>query len=219
MSAELFQTLERVVREIRITKNIRAPGPVPFGGLQLILCGDFFQLPPIEKRWSPNLPKDAFLNRGFAFQAPAWNKCGLRNIQLTKVFRQADEEFVSVLNNLREGRAANAFQLLSQRCMRPLTWDSGVKPTELFARNKDVDEVNARELGRIQCSEGEETFVRVDTVVTEAEKAAGSGDGVLNWANHSKQRNELMRHEFFRDCLAAERVTLKKGAQARNDWG
>lgn len=42
------------------------------------------RLPPIETRWTPNLPKGAFLNRGFTFQSPAWRRCGFQMRLLTK---------------------------------------------------------------------------------------------------------------------------------------
>lgn len=177
--------LERQVRHIREVLN--TGGDLPFGGIQLILCGDFFQLPPIEKRPGANVPSDAFFNRGFAFQAPAWNRCRLHNIRLTKVFRQADEEFVSVLNDLREGRASNAFRLLQAKCMRELPPGMGIKPTELFARNKDVDTVNQREMARLQAPDGQEMYRSLDTVFSDAQKEAEARQAPLNFALSSKQ--------------------------------
>jgi hypothetical protein len=105
VSAEFFTAVERGARAVRGNAS-------PFGGVQLVrtttqtlprsparttdatrhphthaqqvCCGDFFQLPPISKRPSPDLPKDAFLNRGFAFQSPVWNKCEMQSVILTK---------------------------------------------------------------------------------------------------------------------------------------
>lgn len=57
----------------------------PFGGIQLVLSGDYFQLPPITKKWTPAMGNDAFLNRGYTFQCPAWRRCALQEVLLRKV--------------------------------------------------------------------------------------------------------------------------------------
>ena len=77
ISAEFFSSVERGARLVRGNGE-------PWGGVQVVVCGDFAQLPPIERRPSPTLPKDAFLNRGFAFQSPAWRRSGMHEVILTK---------------------------------------------------------------------------------------------------------------------------------------
>ena len=58
------------------------------------------RLPPISKR--PSGIDGAFLNRGFAFQAPAWARCRLHEVMLRKVFRQAsDQKFLRILQDIR----------------------------------------------------------------------------------------------------------------------
>lgn len=58
------------------------------------------RLPPISKR--PNGVQGAFLNRGFAFQAPAWGRCALHEVVLRKVFRQqSDQKFLRILQDIR----------------------------------------------------------------------------------------------------------------------
>lgn len=76
VSAEMFEVLEHMARAIR-------GSGAPFGGLQLVLCGDYCQLPPIAKAAGA---KGAFLNRGYTFQCPAWARCGLECVLLTKVW-------------------------------------------------------------------------------------------------------------------------------------
>jgi hypothetical protein len=69
------------------------------------------------------------------------------------VFRQSDEVFVQILNDLREGRGQNALNMLQQRCMRPLPCVNDIRPTELYARNADVDSVNSVELNKLADAE------------------------------------------------------------------
>ena len=171
-------------------------------------------LAAIERRPAPGLPKDAFMNRGFAFQSPCWLRCDMQEVILTKVFRQADEEFVGILNDLREGRGQNALSALQRRCMRPLPCTDGIIPTELYARNADVDAVNSNELSRldfelIEQQSYDSVTAAVELVVLDEEKQFDRATD----AKRVQQEDALHRHEFFRDCLAAQRISLKMASQ------
>ncbi|GLC66126.1 hypothetical protein PLESTF_000387500 [Pleodorina starrii] len=178
MSAELLQALDAyltVVRKEAAVKLEKMDGRKrkkerydrPFGGLQIILSGDFFQLPPIwnkfgmvelaaGRRGAPqrsdvsrnylNLP---FLNRGFMFEAPVFHYGGFETVELTQVFRQTDALFVERLNAVRRGtedecRAAK--RVLLEQCSRELDRQDGIAPTLLFAMNRQVDERNNQDL-------------------------------------------------------------------------
>ncbi len=110
----------------------------PFGGLQVILCGDFFQLPPVNR-------SDARAG-GFVTESPAWRELDPVICQLHEQHRQDDEDFLTVLNALRAGdvRRAHAEALLG-RIDAPL---SGVV-TELHTTNVDVDRINEAALETI----------------------------------------------------------------------
>eukprot|EP00798_Chlamydomonas_sp_ICE-L_P021499 gene21499-28480_t len=236
LSAEMFEKLEAMLRDIRGNGK-------PFGGIQLIVCGDFFQLPPITKRWVPNTPKEAFLNFGLAFQAPAWKRCNLKHVLLTKVFRQKDLEFVTLLDDIRYGRNPEAaIHRLKQLCSRPLINNTGIKPTQLFSMNRDVDNENIQELKnyiRSACLAApvlltvtDPTLAQlfsmnrdVDNVnIQELKKLPGEeitfvgSDDVkpapeLPPSAIPEATQRLQRNEFFRDCMATKEVKLKVGAQ------
>jgi ATP-dependent DNA helicase PIF1 len=87
LDGDLFDTLEEVARSARGCT-------LPFGGLQLILCGDFFQLPPVSRGGA---------SFRFCFEADGWRTCVPRTFELTQVFRQSDQHF---LDALAEARAA-----------------------------------------------------------------------------------------------------------------
>lgn len=94
--------------------------------LQVILCGDFFQLPPVQKPEDPPV--------WFAFEAECWPRLipnGHLAI-LTRVFRQKDPRFISVLEDIRQGitRQRNCFQVLSE-CVRTVIYQDGLEPTIL----------------------------------------------------------------------------------------
>ncbi|XP_039179148.1 ATP-dependent DNA helicase PIF1 isoform X2 [Crotalus tigris] len=88
VEGEFFDKLEAVARDVRKCED-------PFGGIHLIICGDFLQLPPVAK--DHRQPK-------FCFQAKSWRKCIHLNMELTEVRRQTDKEFISLLNAVRLGR-------------------------------------------------------------------------------------------------------------------
>lgn len=99
------------------------------------------------------------------------------------MFRQSDEDFVAILNDLREGRGASALSALQQRCARPLPSLHGINPTELYARNSDVDAVNATELSKLDFEIAE--FHAVDSVVTAAEAALEDAAGGASGADRN----------------------------------
>jgi len=101
IDAELFDKLEHVARIVREDSRV-------FGGLQLIVCGDFLQLPPV----SSGEPR-------FAFEAGSWAASLPHSVVLTQVYRQADAQFATLLNEVRRGVCSdNTVRMLSQRCVR-----------------------------------------------------------------------------------------------------
>ncbi|KAK9810843.1 hypothetical protein WJX73_001202 [Symbiochloris irregularis] len=199
VSAELWQQSEQQVRNVR-------GSDLAFGGIQLILCGDFFQLLPIETRWQAHMRSSAFLNRGYTFQCPAWRACNLQHTLLTQVFRQQNPQFVAILDNIRGGNAENAVRDLVRMCMRELPHENGVLPTELFSHNKSVDAVNS---GRLSSLPGQPVTLRATDT---AELQAGL-DKELSPVESQRLLQSLERNEFFNSCLAPASLELKEEAQ------
>ena len=95
VSSALFEALEAVARAVKRSEK-------PFGGIQLVLCGDWLQLPPVVANSSSSLlPSSSFSSSSssrFAFQAPCWERCVPREMLLSQVHRQeGDPAFVSLL--------------------------------------------------------------------------------------------------------------------------
>ena len=133
MSCKIFEVLEEIARIIR--KN-----PMPFGGIQVILTGDFFQLPPVGSMGDPDTDK-------FCFESPIWNSVFTpkNHIQLTTMFRQKDPLYASILLEIRQGKLSEEHQtILRQYVKREVNLEetSGCVPIKLFAIRNKSDFVN-----------------------------------------------------------------------------
>jgi ATP-dependent DNA helicase PIF1 len=134
VDGDLFDKLEQIARTIR--NNGR-----PFGGIQLIITGDFFQLPPV-----PDFGKQA----KFAFDAGTWTTSIEHTIGLTHVFRQKDPVFAGMLNEMREGRLTSESITRFKQLERPLpVTEESVEATELFPTRQEVDRANSTRMQQL----------------------------------------------------------------------
>lgn len=136
ISAETFDALDAIARGVRGIDK-------PWGGLQLVCAGDFAQLPPVSSAGKP---------RRMAFHAAAWATTLHGCMQLRTVFRQADQEFVSILNELRFGRVSDgAVDVLRRRWASNATDEggTGILPTKLTTHRSEVDVENAAQLATL----------------------------------------------------------------------
>ena len=124
MTAELLDKLNELGKKIRSNHKL-------FGGIQLLLVGDFFQLPPINKN-------------EFAFESNLWKE--LITLELTHIFRQKEEKFQQILKEARMGDLTKeSCDILSKR--QGLHWqDNKIRPTLLFPKRAEVDMINETNL-------------------------------------------------------------------------
>ncbi|CAG4956674.1 unnamed protein product [Parnassius apollo] len=141
-----FEKLEAVARYVR--KNDK-----PFGGIQLILCGDFLQLPPVVEK-SKNGKK-------FCFQSPCWDKCIELCFELKEVHRQTDQEFITILNSIRIGRVTKEISDRLLGTARQKIESDGILATRLCSHTNDSKMINNSKLRDL---EGEEkVFISQDS--------------------------------------------------------
>ena len=131
LSLKLFELLNAIGKAVR--GNLR-----PFGGIQLIFSGDFFQLPPVGDKDDPDTQR-------FCFESEQWNSVFDINsqIQLVKIFRQTDEVYSTILNQIREGKIKRkSNDLLLQYVERKLDEKLIAEPTKLFPTKNKVEQIN-----------------------------------------------------------------------------
>jgi ATP-dependent DNA helicase PIF1 len=158
---------------------------LPFGGVQVILCGDFFQLPPVSRYGEPD-PK-------FIYHSNAWKEGNFKVCYLEEQFRQNDDISIRVLNDIRGSRVDEGtmnhvrtrFRLQDGEVV--ISMDPVIKPTRLYTHNVDVDSVNEAELEHLK---GESMTYEMDTI------------GKANIV-------EILK----KSCMAPENLNLKVGAK------
>jgi len=120
---------------------------LPFGGIQIVMFGDLYQLPPIVN--------DKELHRYFAhnhdgfyfFNAHVWKKTSLNIFELTNIFRQKDEAFKNILNTIRKGKVDdNTLSKINERAVDLIPEDGIIT---LAATNDKVDSINYGKLNQI----------------------------------------------------------------------
>lgn len=184
MSKKLFELLDKLGKAVRNNDK-------PFGGIQLLFSGDFYQLPPVGDNLDVDTSK-------FCFEHPEWNNTFDCQIQLKTCFRQKDTIYIEILNQLREGKITRAaLDILNSRCI-PCK-DSKIKPTKLLPKKLEVNKINTSELDKL---EGEEHVYNM----------------ILPSSSHSIHSNEQKEYDYEQNSLknslmVDDKIKLKKGAQ------
>ncbi len=136
----------------------------PFGGIQVVLCGDFFQLPPVSRYGQPESK--------FIYHSQAWKESDLRICYLEEQHRQKDNVSTKVLNAIRANAVDNGVMDHIKQCFKQEKIKATgpfVEPTRLYTHNIDVDKVNDDALKTLKSAEevyemhtkGNETLVDI----------------------------------------------------------
>lgn len=133
LTPALLEYLDEVGRRVR-------KSPRPFGGIQMVFVGDFYQLPPVIKDGQ---------KASFAFESPLWDIVVQENICLKRIIRQKDPVFQAILNEARAGSLSpESYAALEAR--KTNEWKrQEIKPTLLFTKNHDVASINAAQLNKL----------------------------------------------------------------------
>ena len=134
VSPALFESIDKILKAFKHSQE-------PFGGVQIILSGDFFQLPPISSS------RDEIK---FAWQTELWKNSNLRICYLEEKFRQEEsDELINILDEIRAGEVSeNSLEIFNDCYKKKL--DSRFRVTRLYTHNVDVDRINHTELDKIK---------------------------------------------------------------------
>jgi len=143
---DLLDVIDAILRSVR--KN-----NAPFGGIQLLLIGDLYQLPPVTKReeW-------AFLSQAYAspyfFESYVIRRNPVLQVELTKVFRQTETEFIEILNDIRNNQiSASGLALLNKRYDPDFSSKDELNPIIITSHNAEANSINKAKLDEIAATE------------------------------------------------------------------
>lgn len=134
--ADLFTAIDHNLRRIKKVNK-------PFGGVQIVLVGDFYQLSPVLNNRSPEAQYfNAEFSSVFAFSTESWQQAGLQTIMLDEVMRQSDVDFISALNSIRtrDSEYSSKLDYLNKIGNKSVDVD---EPLFLCSTNKDAETINA----------------------------------------------------------------------------
>ena len=193
MSARLLNILDTIGKKIRRSN-------LPFGGIQLLFSGDFYQLPPVGNR-------DDDESMQYCFESQVWETLFEVEIHLIQIFRQTDETYANILNQIREGKLfKKSFLKLQERCVE--SESDIIKPTKLMPRKTDVNAINLEEMKKL---EGEEIIFDIKIVPQALLNLNEKDKRILALTSADQIKYEI--ENLKANIMADDRIVLKVGAQ------
>lgn len=192
MSKSLFDLLDQIGKQVR--KN-----PNPFGGIQVIFCGDFYQLPPVGNDYDPE-------SSLFCFESPLWGETFDSQIIMDKIFRQKDATYACILNQIREGKLLRSgYKKLMERVGKKCE-DSDIKPVKLFPVKRLVEKINKEEMDKLETPEMDFSCKTIyEPPELETQKK--------NYKQPSKKQKEIEEKFIKNNSLFENELKLKVGSQ------
>lgn len=184
LKGDTFSYIDKVLRLVREIDE-------PFGGIQLLLFGDFFQLPPVE---------EGGFEKDFCFETESWKELNLEIVKLETIYRQTEKDFIKALNDIRINKVdEDDIKLLKSREIDYDTSDSTM--LHIFSRNDEAENYNYKK------------FQALDSRLYQFNSALGVYRGEKFVQNDLVEREKITLEIFKKNCRAVEVLALKKGCR------
>jgi len=200
---EIIDTLGRIIRK----------SGLPFGGIQIVFTGDFYQLPPVGSN-------DERETQQFCFESDVWNKVFKpeNHIELKTIFRQTDPIYINILQEIRNGHLSDSNQLiLKSRLHRNYEDDmhlhNGCIPTKLFPLRTKTDYVNTMMFGKLKATEHIFNIIRKTNCVTNIDSNKPLSTDIINKCSTLCKLDSEIELDILSNGLQCPKILrLKKGA-------
>jgi len=204
LSKKVFEIIEELGRTIRKSSS-------PFGGLQVVFVGDFYQLPPVGTDGETDTEQ-------FCFESPIWSTVFRQenHIELKTIFRQNDKEYIDILMQVRKGELdSEKISILKKYLNRECDAEknNGCVPTKLFAIRSKVDYVNTQMFTKL--NEREHVFqyeFKVDCLTYLESGKVIPPDVLQKCTLLSMQDKEFELDQILNNSQCNKILRLKKGA-------
>lgn len=137
LTADLLDKLNKIAKKLRANS-------APFGGIQVLLFGDFYQLPPVIKE--EELKAQENPHARFAFQAESWPEIVKNTHTLTQIHRQSDPVFKEILREIRRGVLTSQSEQILRTRIQDSWKDRQIRPTLIYPRRAEVAMINENNL-------------------------------------------------------------------------
>ena len=185
LDIKTFEYVDSVLRQVRSCDE-------PFGGIQVLFIGDFFQLPPVEKNENSA--------QKYCFESKLWEDLDLYTVLLTKNYRQNEENLITALSNMRTNSLTDAdVKLLKTReCKENIDTQNAL---HIFATNQEADNYNNMKFNKINSKEYK--LYAIDGVY--------KGEKLIENPTNLREENILKRIDVA--CSAEKSISLKIGVR------
>ena len=185
LDIKTFEYVDSVLRQVRSCDE-------PFGGIQVLFIGDFFQLPPVEKNENSA--------QKYCFESKLWENLDLYTVLLTKNYRQNEENLITALSNMRTNSLTDAdVKLLKTReCKENIDTQNAL---HIFATNQEADNYNNMKFNKINSKEYK--LYAIDGVY--------KGEKLIENPTNLREENILKRIDVV--CSAEKSISLKIGVR------
>lgn len=185
LDIKTFEYVDSVLRQVRSCDE-------PFGGIQVLFIGDFFQLPPVEKNENSA--------QKYCFESKLWENLDLYTVLLTKNYRQNEENLITALSNMRTNSLTDAdVKLLKTReCKENIDTQNAL---HIFATNQEADNYNNMKFNKINSEEYK--LFAIDGVY--------KGEKLVENPTNIREENILKRIDVV--CSAEKSISLKIGVR------
>lgn len=204
LSRKIFEIIEEIARIMNRTST-------PFGGMQVVFTGDFFQLPPVGTEGEPDTEQ-------FCFESPRWNSVFRpeNHVELTTMFRQKDPIYINILKQVRKGElneeSRKKLATYVNRDYNPEE-NNGCVPTKIFALRSKTDYVNTQMFSKIN----EKEYVFETTTKTDCAMYLESGkvieqEKLARCLEMTAKDMEIEIDSLKKNTSCTPLLRLKKGA-------
>ncbi len=196
LNIETFEYIDLVLKSIRDSLE-------PFGGIQVLFIGDFFQLPPVEIRkmqYEEDLSDEILNSPKYCFESPLWADFNLKNVVLKKNYRQSEEKFIKALSDMRTNNLSqDDIKLLETRETNIDTYETDI--LHIFSTNEEAKRYNLAKFNMID--EPVKIFKSIDGVYR------GKNPVYDNFTDNEKWILDI----FTKNCRAEKEIALKLGSR------
>lgn len=143
MRCDMLDAIDTILRHFRKALHL------PFGGVQVLYIGDLFQLPPVISQEEWKVLQEHY-DSPFFFSAKAVAEAPPVYVELKKIYRQSEQQFINVLNNVRDNKVTDDdYQLLHSRLNPQFSTSGGEQYITITTHNRKADTINAEELAKL----------------------------------------------------------------------